>query len=95
MTHNGDATPDTNPAESSTTSGANSGATPPDATAVTGDPEALRAAHSRYGSMLRTAGLPFDQDEFDESAPADAHGEAADSKVNEETAEASSTDRPS
>jgi hypothetical protein len=33
------------------------------------DPDALRDAHGKTGKYLKQAGLPFEDEEFDDSAP--------------------------
>jgi hypothetical protein len=48
----------------------------PDPADVTQDPAELRAAHAKYGQMLRKAGLPFDEDEF-EDGEAGTDGESS------------------
>jgi len=53
----------------------------PTTDAVTGhlDPDALKGAHGRTGRMLKTAGLPFEDEEFTESGvsvePPEGRGE--------------------
>lgn len=39
----------------------------PAATTASMDPDALKDAHGRTGRMLQNAGLPFEEDEFDEA----------------------------
>ena len=39
----------------------------PDPSKVALDPDALKQAHGRTGNYLQKAGLPFEEDEFDES----------------------------
>lgn len=41
----------------------------PDPKDVLDDPSALKHAHERTGRMLKQAGLPFDEEEFDDSLP--------------------------
>ena len=33
------------------------------------DPDALKGAHQRSGQMFQKAGLPFEEEEFDDSLP--------------------------
>lgn len=39
----------------------------PDAVTERLDPDALKGAHGRTGRLLKQAGLPFEDDEFDEA----------------------------
>lgn len=52
-------------------------ATPPSPDSL--DPAKLRGAHGRTGQMFQSAGLPFDEDEFDDEVNASA-------KANEDAA---------
>lgn len=45
--------------------------TPPKTPRV--DPEGMKDAHARTGRLLKHAGLPFEDDEFDEDAGAREH----------------------
>ncbi|MCW2926412.1 MAG: hypothetical protein JWM86_380 [Thermoleophilia bacterium] len=47
-------------------------ATPPDAVTAHLDPSGLKDALGRTGRMLKTAGLPFEDEEFDDERLAEA-----------------------
>ena len=40
---------------------------PPDAVTERLDPDGLKGAHGRTGRLLKAAGLPFEDDEFEEA----------------------------
>jgi hypothetical protein len=51
----------------------------PDAVTVGLDPDALKDAHGRTGRMLKTAGLPFEDDEFDDELVGEADDDSTSS----------------
>ena len=44
--------------------------TPPDPAKLAQDPDALREAHKKYGDYLKKAGLPFEDEEFEDAPEA-------------------------
>lgn len=46
----------------------------PDPSKVLGNPDALKHAHDRTGRLLKQAGLPFEEDEFDDAAGEETAG---------------------
>jgi hypothetical protein len=48
----------------------------PDPSRLLRDPDALKESHGRTGRLLKQAGLPFEEEEFEEQGPADRASEA-------------------
>lgn len=70
--------------------------TPASPPTVLNDPEGLKAAHDRTGRMLHKAGLPFDDDEFEDedstSEPSDDESDSSESSSGDHSE--TSTDAP-
>jgi hypothetical protein len=65
---------------------------PPDPVTTNLDPDALKDAHGRTGRMLKSAGLPFEDDEFDDAD--DDSSSSSSSEDGDESSSSSSSDEP-
>lgn len=54
------------------------------------DPDALKDAHGRTGRMLQNAGLPFEEDEFDEADDDSSSSSSADEDSSSSSSSSSS-----